>query len=105
MAQNGVVLALVSILLLASLVFLMMPPSEPDSPQKDGGDTQASDVEPLVMYCAAGIRPAVAETAEAFAEETFFKKKDDEKKAYDEHMEKEKAEEGDMVSAPTDSIE
>lgn len=38
------------------------------------------------------------EEAEAFAQETFFKKKDAEKTMYDEHMEKERAAEGDAVS-------
>jgi calreticulin len=38
------------------------------------------------------------EEAEAFAQETFFKKKDAEKTMYDEHMEKERAEEADGVS-------
>ena len=38
------------------------------------------------------------EEAEAFAQETFFKKKDGEKEMYDEHMEKQRAEEEDMVS-------
>jgi calreticulin len=38
------------------------------------------------------------EEAEAFAQETFFKKKDAEKTMYDEHMEKERAEDADGVS-------
>jgi calreticulin len=38
------------------------------------------------------------EEAEKYAEETFFKKKDGEKKMYDEHMEKQKAADATMVS-------
>ena len=38
------------------------------------------------------------EEAEAFAQETFFKKKDAEKTMYDEHMEKQKAADATMVS-------